>query len=633
MKRSHVVLLVTATSLGLWLVLLSTIAGRSDPTLAAPRLDYAFGGLLKDADVFSYQSSITCTLATTTTDSLGTYNGDPDHAAPVANYSDLALATGTKGEKIPPAEDWFRLDNAQPGSTYGVEAVPDKTDNYNLGIIVYDASLTPIITDTSTSDFRAEITLKADGYGPYFFKVFQITPQCEGETYDLDFSVTPPTLTPTNTPPSVTEEDNYEQNDSLAEAYPLPVEMSVTLSELAGVANFYPADDPDWFKFWAKSGKWYRATTSGLSGVDTFVEIRDKYDVGVAEDDDGGGGYASQAKWQASYSDYYYIHITNNVDTPGSYNLTVEEVDAPSTEPTSTPGPTPTNPEADRCDKIGAGNHDFDNACVISVNVSEEFNFSPPPYGGPDNDFFKIWVKPGFIFECATSNLDPGVDPNMIMFGGPSWDDAIGGNDDVEPGDYNSALSYYAAYEGWLYVLVGTGDRTPTDVYNSDYTLRCDTHTPGQTSTPAPTNTPALTPTPGSQTATPTPTGSPAATPTPAEGLTVRPLTTPTPVVATTPAPRFIPIRLLIYYDANDDYQPGAGEGIAGISAQAYEVATNQLLAQGFTDEQGNLEFTVAAQGPVRVSVPFFGFSQLAAGEGASIYLRIPSQPLPGGAP
>jgi hypothetical protein len=33
------------------------------------------------------------------------------------------------------------------------------------------------------------------------------------------------------------------------------------------------------------------------------------------------------------------------------------------------------------------------------------------------------------------------------------------------------------------------------------------------------------------------------------------------------------------------------------------------------------------------VSVPFFGFSQLVAGEGASIYLRIPPQPLSEKAP
>ncbi|RLF33275.1 MAG: hypothetical protein DRN08_05630 [Thermoplasmata archaeon] len=83
-----------------------------------------------------------------------------------------------------------------------------------------------------------------------------------------------------------------------------------------------------------------------------------------------------------------------------------------------------------------------------------------------------------------------------------------------------------------------------------------------------------------------------------------------------------------MYYDGNNDFQPGAGEGISGISAQAYDATTNRLLAQGFTDDRGNLEFTVAAQGPVRVSVPFFGFTQLVAAsdEGASLYLRVPPQ-------
>jgi hypothetical protein len=204
----------------------------------------------------------------------------------------------------------------------------------------------------------------------------------------------------------------------------------------------------------------------------------------------------------------------------------------------------------------------------------------------------------------------------------------IGGNDDVEPGNFNSYMAYYATYEGWMYLLVGTGDRTPANLSDSDYTLRCDMEVPGQataTSTPVGGAAPTGTPRPATLT--------PIAPPTPHPGLTVRPLTTPTPAPVTTPAPRFLPIRLLVYYDGNDDQQPGAGEGISGISAQAYEVATNQLLAQGFTDEQGNLEFTVAAQGPVRVSVPFFGFSQLVVGEGASIYLRVPPQPLSGGMP
>jgi hypothetical protein len=108
---------------------------------------------------------------------------------------------------------------------------------------------------------------------------------------------------------------------------------------------------------------------------------------------------------------------------------------------------------------------------------------------------------------------------------------------------------------------------------------------------------------------------------------------TPTPAAPATPAPRFLPIRLIVYYDGNGDGQPGAGEGIAGISAQAHEVMSNELLAQDFTDTQGSLEFTVSAQGPVRISIPFLGFSHLATGAEASVQVRVPPQSPPGGTP
>ncbi|MEA3340319.1 MAG: hypothetical protein U9R15_10165, partial [Chloroflexota bacterium] len=440
-----------------------------------------------------------------------------------------------------------------------------------------------------------------------------------------------PTPTPTSTPlPSVTEKDAYEDNNNKDQAYELPVSTSVTLSSLEGLANFYPGkSDEDWFKFWAKNDKWYQVTTSNLNGVDTYVDIRDQNNSVIKGDDDGGGGLASRTSWEASYDGYYYVRIINQVNTSGTYDMNVEESDAPPADATATPGPGPSS-EADSCED----NLDFDHACVIATDKSYNFNLHPP-YGTVDNDYYKIWVKPGFIYKCATSNLDPGIDPNMIVY--DHNQNGLGGNDDVEPGNFNSAFSYYASYDGWLYVLVGTGDRTPSDINNSNYTLLCNMQTPGQpTSTPGPdpTNTPS-----GEATSTPEPTDPP--TSIPPEEITIRPMTTPTPAPAPgpdgTPAPRFIPINLLVYYDGNDDHQPGAGEGIAGISAQAYEAAANQLLAQGFTDEQGNLEFTVSAQGPVRVSIPFFGFSQLVTSgdkneEGVSIYLRIPPQTLPGAA-
>ena len=295
---------------------------------------------------------------------------------------------------------------------------------------------------------------------------------------------------------------------------------------------------------------------------------------------------------------------------------------SPEPQPTHTPGPRP-DADADACEE----NADFSTACVIAANDPQTFNFVPP-FGGVDNDFFKLWVKRGYLYECATSYLDAGVDPNMIVYTGPSQDAAIGGNDDVEVGDLNSYFSYYATYDGWLYLLLGYGDRTPSDIYNSNYTLECTMTAPGDpTATPRPTG-PAVTNTPRPTTA---------AQPTATEpaGLTVRPLTTPTPAPETGPEatsePQFTRIRLLIYYGANGDSQPGAGEGISAISVKAYESVTNEQLAQQFTDEQGSLEFTVSAQGPVRVSVPFFGFSQIVSGAEANVRLRVPFQSLPGG--
>jgi hypothetical protein len=236
-----------------------------------------------------------------------------------------------------------------------------------------------------------------------------------------------------------------------------------------------------------------------------------------------------------------------------------------------------------------------------------------------DNDYFKLRIKPGYNYECATSDLDAGIDPNMIVY--DQNRNGIGGNDDVEPGDLNSYFSYYATYEGWLYVLVGYGDRTPSDIYNSSYTLECKAAIPGEpTATPVPTGVPGATSTPRVTAAPPTATT--------AVGPKIRPLTTPTPKPESPSESVVLPISLLIYYDANGDGQPGAGEGVAGISAQAYEASTNSLLVQGITDEQGYLEFTVNAQGPVRVTVPFFSFSQLVTDE-ATIRLRVQSSALP----
>ncbi len=526
--------------------------------------------------------------------------------------------------------DYFRI-STEVGREYKTSLnVTGQSGGLDLKMSVFNGNRGFIDDDSSSLTWEAS----HDSHYILVEALLATTTTVQSAQYRVSVNVIAATPTPSETPadtatPEPVDEDDYEPNDTFAEADgegpTLPIQVPILLE-----LTFHNEDDDDYFRFYAKEDRWYQATTSDLNLVDTLVEIYDADQTRVGRDDDGAGGLASQASWQADYDGYYYIVVQNNVDSVGGYNLTLDEITAPATEtpgPSPTPGATP-RAEADDCEP----NLDFEHACVIPVNETQTFDFLPVLGEGPDNDFYKIWVKSGLHFRCETSELAPGVDPNMIIFSGPSWDHAIAGNDDVEEGNYNSALNYYATYDGWLYVLVGTGDRTPPDIYDSYYDLRCEKSTESfvATSTPQPTATsgaPEETPT-----ATPTRAESPPPTVTPGtQALSIRPVTTPTPPA--TPAPRFVPVSLLVYYDANDDGQIGAGEGITGISAQAYDVATDELLAQGYTDAQGSLDFTVSAQGPVRITIPFLGFSHLVTGAEASIQVRVPPRSLLGGTP
>ncbi len=489
MRRSTVLLaLVLIAGLGLAILLLAIFPARPAPSLAAPRSDnrdlsWPYGASLDATSVVS------CYLSSNTVDGLHG-NNYITTAVALASYANLALVEGNANTYQPAHDDYFRLDGAVPNNTYVVSAVPNLGTNYNLGIIVYDSDFTPIITDTYAFNNRADVALLATNSGPYYFRIFQITPSCSGGTYTL----TPQQQTPTPTPTS-----------------------------------------------------------------------------------------------------------------------------------TSTPSPTPTPqgatpiPGADRFEP----NFDFAHATTLAIDVTySNLNFVPWGGGTEDNDFYKIWVKPGLLYTCETSELGPGVDTNLIVYRAPDFNAAVGGNDDREPGDYSSRFSYLSNYEGYLYLLVGTGGRLPySEVGNSTYSFRCSMSVPG-IPTPVPTATPRPT-VPGS---TPEASPSPLPTPIPTESgaLNVRPLATPTPPSApATPALHFVPIDLLVYYDANNDRSPGAGEGVAGLLVLAYDTGSGQQIAQGFTDELGHLQFTAAAQGAVRLNIPYLGINQLVGSDGASIYIRL----------
>lgn len=109
----------------------------------------------------------------------------------------------------------------------------------------------------------------------------------------------------------------------------------------------------------------------------------------------------------------------------------------------------------------------------------------------------------------------------------------------------------------------------------------------------------------------------PVATPTPTATVTVTAILTATERISLTvrhigriePQSDTQPtsVRLLVYYDANNDRAPGPGEGIPNVSVLAVD-ALGQRLAQLFTNAQGEATLTLHGQAAAavdRIIVPF----------------------------
>jgi hypothetical protein len=99
----------------------------------------------------------------------------------------------------------------------------------------------------------------------------------------------------------------------------------------------------------------------------------------------------------------------------------------------------------------------------------------------------------------------------------------------------------------------------------------------------------------------------------------------PTPIPTATPG--LYVVEILLYYDRNGNGQADAGEGISDALARAYDAINGDLLSIDYTDETGYLRFTVPDRGPVRVSIPFFGFSQVVTNPNTNIQIRIAPRP------
>ena len=447
---------------------------------------------------------------------------------------------------------------------------------------------------------------------------------------------------PTNTPVGGTPvfADALEPNNNFNEASQIAPGAAATCN-----LTFYPPGDQDYFQWWAKAGITYVISTSNLSsGLDTTLTVYDVNRNQIASNDDVAPGvFASQVRITANTTGYYYALVANK--TPinpvnKTYCFQVEQI----VQNTPTP-PAGFPPGADACEF----NSTIDTACLIVVNETLSLSFVPTLGSHQDTDMFKLWVKPGIYTTCDTEiPTGSAADTNLILrdANGNPFNPWIG-NDDKEPGNFGSQVSYLSTYTGWLFIEAGPVDIPPLDEAAAwTYTLTCvqtvatPTPTASATFVPLPPSTgggffPTTTPAPTFEFPTPFP------TPTPIDlaSLLATPTLAPPPVVDVQPLPTMTPargglvnatIQVTVYYDVNKNFQPELNEGIANAAVTLTDNSTGQLLSFGHTNEAGVVQFTnVNSIGAVRVDVPFLNYSQIVTSGNSTILIRVAPLPLP----
>ncbi|HMT21844.1 MAG TPA: hypothetical protein PKE20_11480, partial [Promineifilum sp.] len=450
-----------------------------------------------------------------------------------------------------------------------------------------------------------------------------------------------PTPTPTLRPTALTGTpifvDLSEPNNTFEEAYQIQPDATATCQ-----LTLWPPGDLDYFAFPVKSGTFYKILTEQLSpGIDTVLKIYNQTGQPIAENDDIGpaGQFQSQVIVQAGATGIYYARVVNKSPADAAnktYCLAIDAMD----EPTPTPTPTllPLRTGADACEPNGQ----LQLACLFGENQSQAFNFVPPFNDGPDQDFYRIWVKPGATITCETTELSSVTDTNMIFLGpnGEDFNPPLG-NDDKAPGERGSRLSYTSTYTGWLNVLVGPVNPVPVaQSAQFTYTLACTSILP-PTATPtsppvsggggggvvpiAPTITPFPTPTQFDLSAILTP--SPVVIP----EVTIQPLPTATPALGQQNATT---VNVTVFYDSNFNFTPEPNEGIIDVAVALYDNANGRLIAFGYTNQAGTVRFeAVPSSGAVRVEVPLLNYSQIVGPGETNIAVRVAPLPLPIGIP
>ncbi len=419
-----------------------------------------------------------------------------------------------------------------------------------------------------------------------------------------------PTAVPSPTGDDLLQPDRFESNNDVntATAIGLQTESGLTLI----------GDDIDYFTGYLKAGQMVRVSTTVVEGLDTRLKLYWNGQLVAENDDRSPSDVGSTVTFTAPAAGWYVALVEKATVYNGVYDLetTLAEPTAtatpsptPTAAPTLTPTPTPTptpSPTPIVQPDLAEPNNTLETARPVTPGLRGTYTV-----GAGDVDYFTFIAKVGNRYACET--VTDQVDTLLTVIGVSS---VIGVNDDRGVGRVDSYLAWAAAEEQPVIVKVEARGGS-----FGQYEFVCQNVAPP----PAPAMPPA-------------PAGN---TPAASEPLTVTaPITTTERISLTVQYIGQVQpqantstthIRLLVYYDVNNDRQPGPGEGIANVSVLAV-AAQGQRIARVFTNAQGEAIFNLASEAIARVIVPFVpGWSARVRGGETNndIVLGLPAVRLP----
>jgi len=161
-----------------------------------------------------------------------------------------------------------------------------------------------------------------------------------------------------------------------------------------------------------------------------------------------------------------------------TFNFTISNPTNATTNPTRSSAtvfirntdPTPTPAATGSVQPIFADalepNNSFNEASDLISGASATCNLTFYPPG--DEDYFRWWGVAGVSYTISTSNLTPGLDTVLFVYSANQ--NLIGQNNDVEPGNFASQVTFTANNTGYFYAR--TINQQPGDPVNKTYCIQ-----------------------------------------------------------------------------------------------------------------------------------------------------------------